>query len=123
MPAPTAKQLEARLGFNFQQGISRDRRVTETPETSELLRRLDEINHRYQSYGIKKIRASKGLRCLTLKILEDFGPTLWPDLDETGKRNTPWLLDSPDDSNSNKQAATTEYTRHLFYSDPVDCAM
>ena len=121
MPPPSAKQLESRLGFNFQQGISRDRRAKETPETFQLLQRVDEISDRYISYGIRKIRASKGIRQQTLKILEDLGPTLWPDLDETGKRNAPWLLDPSDDSDPNEQDATAGYTRHLVFSDPIDC--
>lgn len=120
MPPPSAKLLEARLGFNFQLGISRDPRAKKTPETFQLLQRVDDISTRYISYGIKRIRESEGIRLRTLEILEDLGPTLWPDFDATGKRNTSWLFDPPDDSDPNENNLSKEYSRHLVFSDPID---
>jgi hypothetical protein len=116
MPPPSAKQLEARLGFNFQIGISKDPRAKKTPETFQLLQRVDEISTRYISYGIKRIRQSEGIKRRTLEILEDLGPTLWPDLHETGERDTSWLLAPLDDSDPHG----SEYPKDLVFSDPID---
>jgi hypothetical protein len=124
MPPPSAKQLEARLGLNFQH-ISRKPRVKSRrcPEISQLLQRVEEISARYICYGIQKIRQSEGIGLQTLEILQELGPTLWPDLDETGKRNAPWLFDPSDGTDQNEEHWTTEYPKHLVYSDPIDRAM
>jgi hypothetical protein len=117
MPPPSAKQLEARLGFNFQLGISRDPRAKRTPATFQLLQRVDEISTRYISYGITRIRKSEGIKRRTREILEDLGPTLWPDLNETGERDSSWLLGPFDDSDPH---GYTEYPKDLMFSDPID---
>jgi hypothetical protein len=123
MPRTTAKQLEARLGLNFQH-ISRDPRARsgKPPEIFRLLQRVEEISAGYICYGIQKIRQSEGIGQQTLEILEELGPTLWPDLNETGKRSAPWLFDPSDGSDQNEQHWTTEYPKKLVYSDPIDRA-
>ena len=123
MPRTTARQLEARLGLNFQH-ISRHPRARKPPEISHLLQRVDEIKASYISHGshggIKTIRESEGIRLQTLEILEDLGPVLWPDFDENRKRSAPWLLDPSDCSDQNEKHWTAEYPKHLVYSDPID---
>jgi hypothetical protein len=123
MPRPSAKTLEARLGFNFQNGISKDRRTKEFPEIVRLLERVEDIKARHKTLGVNEIRQSESIKQQTLEILEDFGPTIWPDLDETGKRNTPWLFDLAGDSDPNENHLTTEYSKHLVFSDPIDHEM
>jgi hypothetical protein len=49
--------------------------------------------------------------------LEDLGPTLWPDLNETGERDSSWLLGPFDDSDPH---GYTEYPKDLVFSDPID---
>lgn len=123
MPRTTARQLETRLGLNFQH-ISRHPHARKPPEISHLLQRVDEIKASYISHGshggIKTIRESEGIRLQTLEILEDLGPVLWPDFDENRKRSAPWLLDPSDYSDQNEEHWTAEYPKHLVYSDPID---
>jgi hypothetical protein len=124
MPQPSAKQLEARLGLNFQH-ISRNPLVPsrKCPEISQLLERVAEISARYICYGKQKIRQSEGIERQTLEILKDLGPSLWPDFDENGKRRAPWLFDPSDGSDQNEEHWTPEYPKHLVLSDFDDHKM
>jgi hypothetical protein len=119
---PPAKLLEARLGFNFHFGIARDPRARRIPEIFDLTRRLDEINTRYVSYKIARTHESKGIRRRSLQILEDLGPTLWPDLDDSEQLTSwsPWLFDPSDDSNFTDNSLIKEWPIRLFFSDPTD---
>ena len=111
------RELEARLGFNFTSGISRTRGARDTEVISKLLRGIDEINTHYRNYGLKKIRASQGIRSRAEKLFYDLGPELWKSRAEA---SSPWLFSRAWDKDNPLIEA---YPKDLYYSDPNDREM
>jgi hypothetical protein len=115
-------KVEARLGFNFSSGLSKEHRAKQTSETSHLLERIHRINEAYWTITWKEIRSSEGVRSESEKLLNDLGPTLWPDFDEIKGPFPTWLF-HPDERRANENPHRDLYPRPLLFSSSVDNAL
>ena len=112
-------KVEARLGFNFKQGLSKEHRARQTNETGRLLKRIHQINEDYSHLNWKEIRSSEGVRSAAEKLLNDLGPTLWPDYNKIKGPFPTWLF-HPDKPGTSENPHRDLYPRPLLFSDPVD---
>jgi hypothetical protein len=121
----TATFLEARVGFNFQQGrgFAVDPRAKTFPQLTRLLRYLHKLNIRYVAYPRRRITRSRHIRNRSDEILRKLGPVLWPDVDEVHGSYPSWLLNPSKPSTSENNAWVANYPKRLFYSDLSDRAM
>lgn len=115
-------KVEARLGFNFSKGLSKEHRAKQTSETSHLLDRIHQINETYWALSWKEIRSSEGVRSAAEKLLRDLGPTLWPDFNKIKGPFPTWLL-RPDRPRANQNPHRDLYPRSLFFSNSIDNTM
>jgi hypothetical protein len=121
----TAIFLEARVGFNFQEGrgFAVDPRAKTFPQLTRLLRYLHKLNVRYAAYPRRRITKSRHIRNRSDEILEKLGPALWPDFGQIHGSYPSWLLNPSKPSTSEHNAWVADYPKRLFYSDLGDRAM
>ena len=86
------RKVEARLGFNFNSGLSEDGRAKRTPEVRQLHGHIEMINKQFYHLDWNGIRNSEGVRKAAEKTLNELGPVLWPDFDEINGPFPTWLL-------------------------------
>lgn len=115
-------KVEALLGFNFKKGLSRERRAKKTPETNELLGRIDALNQRFGTLDWNAIRGSEDVRHTAENLFDELGPSLWPDIDEINGPSPTWLL-QPDRPGISGNELPYSYPRHLFFSRQSDHAL
>lgn len=115
-------KVEARLGFNFKTGLSKDSRAKQTPATSQLLARIEQINKQYYHLDWNEIGDSKGIKNATLGLLSNLGPLLWPDFDNVNGPFPTWLL-RPNRPQEEESDLDRFYRRDLFFSSQRDRPM
>lgn len=115
-------KVEARLGFNFKLGLSRDTRAARTDEIRELLEHIQAINRTYGSCSSTTIRHSPGIRSEAEKTFLALGPKLWPDFDKANGAIPTWLTHS-DHPQLNENHYQDLYPRQLSFSNATDRAL
>ncbi|KAM0720786.1 hypothetical protein Q7P37_003071 [Cladosporium fusiforme] len=113
-PKTTQKELEARLGFNSINALSRTTGVRKIPVLNKLLTGLTDIGCRYLGYGVRRIRTSVGIRQKATELFERLGPELWPGPQEP---HPSWLFLHSRDSD---HPGLKFYPKQLYYSQPDD---
>lgn len=115
-------KVEARLGFNFKRGLSREHRAKKIPQTNNLLERIDIINQKFVDLDWNGICNSEDVRCAADDLFNELGPSLWPDFDEVNGPFPKWLL-QPGRPDIDKNELAYLYRRHLFFSSQSDHPM
>jgi hypothetical protein len=80
--------IEARLGFNFRRGLSKEQRAKKTATTSRLLKGLHSLNNKHVLSGHNEIRNSQEIKREAEELFNELGRHLWP----FGEPIPTWLL-------------------------------
>lgn len=121
-PRTPIVKVEARLGFNFKRGLSREHRAKKIPQTNSLLKRIDTINQRFVTLDWNDICNSEDVRRAAEDLFNELGPSLWPDFDEVNGPFPKWLL-QPGRPDIDKNEHAYLYRRRLFFSSQSDHSM
>lgn len=83
-------ELEARLGFHFDNGISKTKGARNLPVISELLDRIKRLALQHVQLPRGYFPQSKSVKVAVEELFNDLGPKLWPPDDEACPS---WLFD------------------------------
>lgn len=99
-------ELEARLGFHFNNGISKTKGARSVPLIAELLNRIRRLSVQYVQLPRGSFSQSHPAKAAVEELFNDLGPKLWPSDDEACPS---WLFDEGRDGDR----ATTLLRRQL----------